>query len=295
MNFLKKLFLRQPNYLPFPQLESDELCQVKHEKSIDKQTVIHVDTNQIAILYHDSECTPLFSTGAHYLGTKAKKFIKLNSKCNILYIKTSPSTIRNWVLTFMLPTAELIALSGQYEVKVENATILANNLLQPEYQHPCNEVLDEWIETLIKEIMQTQNINQNDVDNHSERLVQFLIEAMSPILADKGLSLVAVNFHGPQPPQEKTESFSTDSSQTDSDLATTDKESLESRTTVVEFQRPRVYYRVKHGKQIGPLSTQEVQQLIDNKELRKSDLIWQKGLSAWQCADTFDHFQWPEN
>jgi len=70
-----------------------------------------------------------------------------------------------------------------------------------------------------------------------------------------------------------------------------------SRSAAAEAPRPplgqdKIFYRVHHGQQIGPLSAIDVQKLIDEGQILMKDLLWQKGMTAWLPADAFNLFNW---
>ena len=54
----------------------------------------------------------------------------------------------------------------------------------------------------------------------------------------------------------------------------------------------KIFYRVQHGQQIGPLSANDIQKLVDEGQILAKDLLWQKGMTAWLPADAFNLFNW---
>lgn len=291
MNFLKKLFFRRANTLQAPDLQDKELCRVIKHKALSKDARLQVNAGQVAVLYHDTLRTQLYPTGEHLLALKEKSFLNVSSSANILYIKTSPPTKRDWALALNLSAQDTLSLQGSYTLKVDNAVLLTDNLLQPKYNHPDNHLVDNWVGTLMKEIMQSQHINQNDIEHHSQRLAQFLVDAMAPILADKGVSVCDIAFAQEPSAQATFESKPLFNPTTSDNTAETTTDSDE--TAPIAFSGPKIYYRVKNGQQIGPMSAEEIQHLIDQQTIKATDLIWQKGLRAWQTAGDFEHFNWP--
>lgn len=45
------------------------------------------------------------------------------------------------------------------------------------------------------------------------------------------------------------------------------------------------YWYAKNGRQVGPVSTKELQSLVDDRKLARSDLTWQEGAAGWIPAE----------
>jgi hypothetical protein len=47
---------------------------------------------------------------------------------------------------------------------------------------------------------------------------------------------------------------------------------------------PSIYYAIIDGKQVGPLSDQEISRLINEKKISKETYVWKPGMARWEIS-----------
>ncbi|PIE82259.1 MAG: hypothetical protein CSA10_00955 [Cardiobacteriales bacterium] len=322
IKFFKKLFSPTSDVINYPTFQEDELCRLLEKVPLSPAIKLLVGAGQVAVVFNASERSKLYPTGEYNLNEREKAFLSKNHHAHVLYLKTSPPTSRRWAIDLSFSDDNAIRLTGRYTIAIDNAKVLTDHLLQAN-TNIATSTLDQWVHTILQEIVQSQHITVDDIHQHHQRFEQFLIDAINSIIADRGLSLRFLTVLVPKKkepskltlPERQDKSYfsktkindpattSDSNKHKQTDIALEEKKSKTKQPVpIISTQTtpstppvddsPKLFYRVKNGVQIGPISAKQLQWLIDKHEVKRRDLIWKKGTPAWQHAESFEQFDW---
>ena len=278
----------------------DSLLAHHSRHNLLERSTLRVAPGQIAYLIINGRQTPMSGPGDHQLDPDS---IPQAETADILYINLAESATRPWQSQYQPSQRRLNQpLLGSYTLSIENPDTFCRTLIDNQALELDDSYIDQVIGFIIDQILMDEKISADDIDYQTEALQNFLKARLRPHITALGLKLhdlriarSAVPPHAqsaaPHPATVMPEPTPTYAR----DLAPPPA----AKNTAAKNDEPRaplgqdkIYYRVHHGQQIGPLSALDIQKLSDEGQILAKDLLWQKGMTAWLPADAFDLFNW---
>lgn len=245
------------------------------------EPLLHVPQGQCAALQQGADNARFYPAGEHRLDD-----ITLN-QAKLLFVREHGSYRCTWHLDYQDHHQQRLALSGAGALAIERSDHLASSCLADEAFHDDRRFGD-WLSEAIAHILHSQRIPCHDIHAENTRFAHFLRDALMLYFRPRGLMLEDLSL---DIGVVADDTAAREDDDTTPAVATSPAPST--HMVIAEKSAPeKLFYRVYHGEQQGPLSMTEVQALIDSGALRGSDLLWHKGLSAWRAANTFDGFDW---
>lgn len=298
MNIFKKfqqIFSHVTTTTPYAfTLGEQEICVLSEPITPSGGSRLIVHAGQTATLIKDVppfDMGIIYTTGEYTLKEHDVTFLGKHAKVRLLILKIAPPTTLDWSVSITLKDSQhALPLKGHYTLAIDNPKQLLHSFVQNNIA-PTTDNIKQWIELILKEIIQSQSISSEDINQYHQRFEQFLTDAANPILFERGLILRTVHLKSSSTHEENNQQ-NTQISQVTPDKKTPSPNVAPSPLTPPIDQAPKIYYRVDKGQQIGPLSMIEVQQLINEGQLKRHDLLWKKGSGSWQRAEQFKTFNW---
>ncbi|UJF24710.1 DUF4339 domain-containing protein [Suttonella sp. R2A3] len=252
------------------------VCQTINLKRYEPTLI--VPKKQCATIDQGADNAKFYPAGEHALKDLAQ------DKAKVLFIREGAQYQGSWQLDYQDHFNERLALSGEGTLLISHCDQFASNCLaDPEFRD--QQSLQRWLSKAIEHILRNQRIPCQDIHAKNTRFAQFLRDTLAIYFRPKGLTLENLSLDIQAVVDEREQS--------DHDAASEEAAPASTHMVITQKTTPeKLFYRIFRGQQQGPLSAVEVQALIDDGTLRRHDLLWHKGLSAWSKAETFDVFDW---
>lgn len=308
---IRKLFnkitsTKEPQPLTSPLKETQ---QAIHQLISDPARIRTVDIpqGQHAALYQANHGAKLYPAGSHPL---AEDTLKRDEPLHAVFLRSGGACKGRWSLNHQDHEHIPLALSGEYTLLIESPQRLAQACISMDTFNDDGD-FGQWLADSIAHILKTQRIPARDINAENERFAGFLRDALTLSLRPRGLALKdlsldihSVDKHANAPrqttasevsaAQQPTAQEKQPQQETDPTKAST-TEAAENVTHLVIArgkQPEKLYYYVRNGVQLGPFARDDIQQKIQQGDIRKHDLLWQKGMTSWKQAADFNDFHW---
>lgn len=266
-----------------------------------ESSTLHIDAGQVAYLIINEQYTPAYREGEYPLDPDN---IPQTETADILFLNTVAIANRLWQSAYQPSQRPLDQpLSGTYSVSIYDADAVCRTVIEHQAINLDDELIDQWVSYTIDHTLINEHISADDIENQAEALQNFLKARLRTQLNAQGLTLHDLRI-GRRPPAAKTERERR-AAYTETPVFAPARENAAPAATIAvansatvsdtprsPLSEDKIYYRVHHGQQIGPLSALDIQKLIDEGQILARDLLWQKGMTAWLPAQAFSHFNW---
>ena len=280
----------------------DSLIAHRSQHNLLERSILHLAPGEAAYLIINGQYTPVYEAGDYPLDPDN---IPQTETADILYLNTAATARRPWQSAYQPSQRRLDQpLTGQYTLSIHDPETVCRTIIENQTLELDDDYLDQIISYTIDQSLIHEQVSADDIDYQTEALQNFLKARLRPQLAQLGLTLhdlrIARRTPG-APPQSAHPARPAAASATPAyareNTETTAPASPAITTAKNDAPRPplgqdKIFYRVHHGQQIGPLSAIDVQKLIDEGQILMKDLLWQKGMTAWLPADAFNLFNW---
>lgn len=231
----------------------------------------------VIVWQRDKKNAQIYASGKH---TLKSRHLDPAQPLNLIYFREHAACHGQWTLNYQDHEQQNLALSGNYNIQIGHIARLAQACLNAA-QFKDDRDFGQWLASSIAHILTTQRIPARDIHAENERFAAFLRDALTLALRPKGLILKDLSL------DIKTQSAAHETApESKADVA---------HIVIAKATRPKKYYYcVRNGEQLGPYSQQDLQIRINNGKLKKTDLIWRKGMASWQKADEISELEWSE-
>ena len=262
-----------------------------------ESSTLHIDAGQVAYLIINEQYTPAYREGEYPLDPDN---IPQTETADILFLNTVAIANRLWQSAYQPSQRPLDQpLSGTYSVSIHDADAVCRTVIEHQAINLDDELIDQWVSYTIDHTLINEHISADDIENQAEALQNFLKARLRTQLNAQGLTLHDLRI-GRRPPAAKAERERRPAYREtpvfapacEAAPAATIAANNSGDTPRSPLSEDKIYYRVHHGQQIGPLSALDIQKLIDEGQILARDLLWQKGMTAWLPAQAFSHFNW---
>ena len=181
-------------------------------------------------------------------------------------------------------------LTGQYTLSIHDPETVCRTIIENQTLELDDDYLDQIISYTIDQSLIHEQVSADDIDYQTEALQNFLKAWLRPQLKPLGLTLHDLRIArraNPPRPQPAPQPVATPAYARESAAPPPKPEAPRP-----PLGQDKIFYRVQHGQQIGPLSANDIQKLVDEGQILAKDLLWQKGMTAWLPADAFNLFNW---
>lgn len=277
--------------------QENNLIEFFEHYSVKQTSILEVKPNQHVIIFGKKNTgenlIDSFISEPNEYEIGAQHFVGASS-VNILFLNVGQRVKRRWYSSYQPGDYPLQQkLTGEYSISITNTTLLFN-FIKEHYESGGrlnNAFVDEWISFFIDQLLMQQGMNAKDIQKSPDLVTSYILKELShELLKNYGVNLHKIKcLRSTDSPQNPIESEV---------KSTLEKEDYKPEQIVIESDPPplhdnqKKYYRVKNGEQLGPYSSIEIQELIDQDELAPNELLWTKGLKDWKSADSFDIFIW---
>ena len=274
----------------------DSLIAHHSQHNLLERSTLHIEPGQIAYLIINEQYTAANEPGDYPLDPDN---IPQAETADILYLNLDASASRLWQSIYQPSQRRLDQpLTGSYTISIRDPDTLCRILIENQTIDLDDDYLDQTLSYHIDQTLIHEQISADDIDHQTEALQNFLKARLRPQLAQLGLTLhdLRIARRTPPPrPQPAPQPIATPAYARESAAPTAAKTAAPPPKP--EAPRPplgqdKIFYRVQHGQQIGPLSANDIQKLVDEGQILAKDLLWQKGMTAWLPADAFNLFNW---
>ena len=280
----------------------DSLIAHRSQHNLLERSILHLAPGEAAYLIINGQYTPVYEAGDYPLDPDN---IPQTETADILYLNTAATARRPWQSAYQPSQRRLDQpLTGQYTLSIHDPETVCRTIIENQTLELDDDYLDQIISYTIDQSLIHEQVSADDIDYQTEALQNFLKAWLRPQLKPLGLTLhdlrIARRTPG-TPPQSTHPARPAAASATPAyareNTETTAPAPPAITTAKNDAPRPplgqdKIFYRVHHGQQIGPLSAIDVQKLIDEGQILMKDLLWQKGMTAWLPADAFNLFNW---
>ena len=298
LNKIRPIVSARPRVLAahFP---PDSLLYHYSQYNLLESSTLHIDAGQVAYLIINEQYTPAYREGEYPLDPDN---IPQTETADILFLNTVAIANRLWQSAYQPPQRPLDQpLSGTYSVSIHDADAVCRTVIEHQAINLDDDLIDQWVSYTIDHTLINEHISADDIENQAEALQNFLKARLRTQLNAQGLTLHDLRI-GRRPPAAKTERERR-AAYTETPVFAPARENAAPAATIAvansasdsprsPLSEDKIYYRVHHGQQIGPLSALDIQKLIDEGQILARDLLWQKGMTAWLPAQAFSHFNW---
>lgn len=280
----------------------DSLIAHHSQHNLLERSTLHIEPGQIAYLIINEQYTAANEPGDYPLDPDN---IPQAETADILYLNLDASASRLWQSIYQPSQRRLDQpLTGSYTISIRDPDTLCRILIENQTLDLDDDYLDQTLSYHIDQTLIHEQISADDIDHQTEALQNFLKARLRPQLAQLGLTLhdLRIARRTPSAPPQSTHparpaAASAAPAYARENTETTAPAPPAITTAKNDAPRPplgqdKIFYRVHHGQQIGPLSAIDVQKLIDEGQILMKDLLWQKGMTAWLPADAFNLFNW---
>ena len=274
----------------------DSLIAHRSQHNLLERSILHLAPGEAAYLIINGQYTPVYEAGDYPLDPDN---IPQTETADILYINLAESATRPWQSQYQPSQRRLNQpLLGSYTLSIENPDTFCRTLIDNQALELDDSYIDQVIGFIIDQILMDEKISADDIDYQTEALQNFLKARLRPHITALGLKLHDLRIArraNPPRPQPAPQPVATPAYARESAAPTAAKTAAPPPKP--EAPRPplgqdKIFYRVQHGQQIGPLSANDIQKLVDEGQILAKDLLWQKGMTAWLPADAFNLFNW---
>ena len=280
----------------------DSLIAHRSQHNLLERSILHLAPGEAAYLIINGQYTPVYEAGDYPLDPDN---IPQTETADILYLNTAATARRPWQSAYQPSQRRLDQpLTGQYTLSIHDPETVCRTIIENQTLELDDDYLDQIISYTIDQSLIHEQVSADDIDYQTEALQNFLKAWLRPQLKPLGLTLhdlrIARRTPG-APPQSAHPARPAAASATPAyareNTETTAPASPAITTAKNDAPRPplgqdKIFYRVQHGQQIGPLSANDIQKLVDEGQILAKDLLWQKGMTAWLPADAFNLFNW---
>ena len=280
----------------------DSLIAHRSQHNLLERSILHLAPGEAAYLIINGQYTPVYEAGDYPLDPDN---IPQTETADILYLNTAATARRPWQSAYQPSQRRLDQpLTGQYTLSIHDPETVCRTIIENQTLELDDDYLDQIISYTIDQSLIHEQVSADDIDYQTEALQNFLKAWLRPQLKPLGLTLhdlrIARRTPG-APPQSAHPARPAAASATPAyareNTETTAPASPAITTAKNDAPRPplgqdKIFYRVHHGQQIGPLSANDIQKLVDEGQILAKDLLWQKGMTAWLPADAFNLFNW---
>ena len=280
----------------------DSLIAHRSQHNLLERSILHLAPGEAAYLIINGQYTPVYEAGDYPLDPDN---IPQTETADILYLNTAATARRPWQSAYQPSQRRLDQpLTGQYTLSIHDPETVCRTIIENQTLELDDDYLDQTLSYHIDQTLIHEQISADDIDHQTEALQNFLKARLRPQLAQLGLTLhdLRIARRTPSAPPQSTHparpaAASTTPAYARENTETTAPAPPAITTAKNDAPRPplgqdKIYYRVHHGQQIGPLSALDIQKLIDEGQILAKDLLWQKGMTAWLPADAFNLFNW---
>ena len=243
----------------------DSLIAHRSQHNLLERSILHLAPGEAAYLIINGQYTPVYEAGDYPLDPDN---IPQTETADILYLNTAATARRPWQSAYQPSQRRLDQpLTGQYTLSIHDP------------------------ETVCRTIIENQTLELDD--DYLDQIISYKAW-LRPQLKPLGLTLHDLRIArraNPPRPQPAPQPVATPAYARESAAPTAAKTAAPPPKP--EAPRPplgqdKIFYRVQHGQQIGPLSANDIQKLVDEGQILAKDLLWQKGMTAWLPADAFN-------
>lgn len=296
LNKIRPIVSARPRILAahFP---PDSLLYHYSQYNLLESSTLHIDAGQVAYLIINEQYTPAYREGEYPLDPDN---IPQTETADILFLNIVTIANRLWQSAYQPSQRPLDQpLSGTYSVSIHDADAVCRTVIEHQAINLDDDLIDQWVSYTIDHTLINEHISADDIENQAEALQNFLKARLRTQLNAQGLTLHDLRI-GRRPPAAKAERERR-VAYTETPVFAPAREAAPAATATIAINddtprsplsEDKIYYRVHHGQQIGPLSALDIQKLIDEGQILARDLLWQKGMTAWLPAQAFSHFNW---
>ena len=280
----------------------DSLIAHRSQHNLLERSILHLAPGEAAYLIINGQYTPVYEAGDYPLDPDN---IPQTETADILYLNTAATARRPWQSAYQPSQRRLDQpLTGQYTLSIHDPETVCRTIIENQTLELDDDYLDQIISYTIDQSLIHEQVSADDIDYQTEALQNFLKARLRPQLAQLGLTLhdLRIARRTPSAPPQSTHparpaAASATPAYARENTETTAPAPPAITTAKNDAPRPplgqdKIFYRVHHGQQIGPLSAIDVQKLIDEGQILMKDLLWQKGMTTWLPADAFNLFNW---
>ncbi|MDO4643361.1 MAG: DUF4339 domain-containing protein [Cardiobacteriaceae bacterium] len=264
-----------------------------------ERSILRVNKGQAVYLIINEQYFPAYSEGEYPLDPDN---IPQSETADILFLNLAGSAERLWQSAYQPPQRELSQpLIGSYTISIHDPDAVCQTVIEHQSIHLDDDLIDQWISYSIDHTLIHEHISADDIEYQTEALQNFLKERLKAQLLAHGLTLhdLRIARHTPHHGTRSTARVSRPENHVFAParenivpVANKTKHTEETETVRPALDSDKIFYRVHHGEQIGPLSALDIQKLIDEGKILSRDLLWQKGMTAWLPAQAFNLFSW---
>ena len=274
----------------------DSLIAHRSQHNLLERSILHLAPGEAAYLIINGQYTPVYEAGDYPLDPDN---IPQTETADILYLNTAATARRPWQSAYQPSQRRLDQpLTGQYTLSIHDPDTVCRTIIENQTLELDDDYLDQIISYTIDQSLIHEQVSADDIDYQTEALQNFLKAWLRPQLKPLGLTLHDLRIArraNPPRPQPAPQPVATPAYARESAAPTATKTAAPPPKP--EAPRPplgqdKIFYRVQHGQQIGPLSANDIQKLVDEGQILAKDLLWQKGMTAWLPADAFNLFNW---
>ena len=291
LNKIRPIVSARPRVLAahFP---PDSLLYHYSQYNLLESSTLHIDAGQVAYLIINEQYTAANEPGDYPLDPDN---IPQAETADILYLNLDASASRLWQSIYQPSQRRLDQpLTGQYTLSIHDPETVCRTIIENQTLELDDDYLDQIISYTIDQSLIHEQVSADDIDYQTEALQNFLKAWLRPQLKPLGLTLHDLRIArraNPPRPQPAPQPVAPPAYARES-AAPTAAPPPKPEAPRPPLGQDKIFYRVQHGQQIGPLSANDIQKLVDEGQILAKDLLWQKGMTAWLPADAFNLFNW---
>lgn len=261
----------------------DSLIAHRSQHNLLERSILHLAPGEAAYLIINGQYTPVYEAGDYPLDPDN---IPQTETADILYLNTAATARRPWQSAYQPSQRRLDQpLTGQYTLSIHDPETVCRTIIENQTLELDDDYLDQIISYTIDQSLIHEQVSADDIDYQTEALQNFLKAWLRPQLKPLGLTLHDLRI-------ARRESAAPTAAKTAAPPPKPEAPRPKPEAPRPPLGQDKIFYRVQHGQQIGPLSANDIQKLVDEGQILAKDLLWQKGMTAWLPADAFNLFNW---